>query len=326
MPSKIKITDYISPILSILADKNADRKKLLYKFLYPHRKLMRIHLSNQFEIEKDIDTILTPEWLKKLRGFNPADWQTVANEVYSRARNLLGNVPVPEIILLPSFGSCNGRVYRFNKKPILALSPDFGYCRGSNLKILIAHEYGHFLRDHLAGVKTESMYIYRNLFEEGFATHFSRQVYPQIPKNIIYMYKLHPVIDMADPPEGYLRWCKNNLELLKKTAIKAIKSKTRSDMRRFFQCGRFKNDSTPIRVGYYLGTEIIKMLTEEMQLKQIVKLKPSPSQMKKWLERLYKNKPYVKTKNSKNAEIVGRVPSETRFIMAKETRSSDKDK
>ena len=286
MPSKIKITDYISPILEILADKSADRKKELHKFLYPHRKLMRIHLSNQFEIERDIETILTPEWRQKLRGFKLSDWQAVADEVYSRARKLLGNIPAPEIVLLPSFGSCNGRVYRFNKKPILALSPDFGYCRGNNLRILIAHEYGHFLRDHLAQVKTESHYVYRNFFEEGFATYFSRQIYPQIPNNIIYMYKLHPVINMPDPSEGYLGWCRNNMDVLKTIAIKAIKSKSHADMKRFFQCGRFKDDNTPIRVGYFLGTELITRLAEELPLKKIVRLKPSPSQMRKWLERL----------------------------------------
>jgi hypothetical protein len=275
MAPKVMFDDYITPLKDILQEDPEYKDIVIRKLIYFSRKILHRHTSRKYTVDQAVDRLLDPNWLKRVKEFYPAEWKKLAEQTWKKAGKLLGQVPKPDIILYPSFGMSNGRVYRLGKQSVLAFSPDFRYCRGDNMKCLLAHEYGHFLRERITKVNTELQCIYKMLYEEGWAVYFSQLMFPELPSNVIYMSKLHKSINSPDPQGGYLRWCKKNIKLLAAEALNAVSSRSSKDMTRFFQCGRFDGDDTPIRVGYYLGSKIVEKLSEEMSTKELMMYKPS---------------------------------------------------
>jgi len=275
MAPKAMFDDYITPIKEILQEDQPYKEVVIHKLIYHSRKILNKHTGRKYTVDQAVEKLLDPNWLRRVRNFDPDKWRELADQTWRKAGNLLGRVPKPDIILYPSFGMSNGRVYRLDKKSVLAFSPDFRYCHGENMKCLLAHEYGHFLRERITKVNTELQTVYKMLYEEGWAVYFSQRMFPELPSNVIYMSKLHKSINLPDPKGGYIGWCKKNIELLASEALDNLSSKSSKDMTRFFQCGRFDGDNTPIRTGYYLGRKIVEILSADMSMKELMKHKPS---------------------------------------------------
>jgi len=281
----IKINDCITPIKEILDSRDKDKKDKLHKFIYQNRKINRNHLYKR-SVDKTVESLLDPSWRRKIARFNPTEWRRIANKVWRRSKKLLGNVPPPEIVLYPGFGSSNGRVYNIDKRPVIGGSPDFPLTTGKNLEVLIAHEYGHIIRFRKLGTPPMFAPIYTMIYDEGWATWFSVQILPELKLSQLFMSNLHKMINMPDPSGGYLRWCRKNLNLIGSEAQKVIKSKEDKILGQFFQCRRFKNDDTPIRVGYYLGLRMIDMLSENYTPRQLLLLKPTVKKVSGWIDEL----------------------------------------
>jgi hypothetical protein len=192
----------------------------------------------------------------------------------------------PDILIYPCFGGSNGRVYKFDKKPIIAFSPDFGFCRGKNLQCLIAHEYAHFIRYRKVGTPPERQKIYSHIYEEGWAIYLTRKIFPNLPGNVVFMSNLHKSIGLPDPQSGYLAWCRKYLKQIAEAAIPVLSSNSLEDSKRFFQCGRFSRSKTPIRVGYYLGARMMEGLAREYGLKYLFEFKPTARDVGKWLKNM----------------------------------------
>lgn len=286
MRSRIKIHDYITPIREILRDKSADKKRELRRRIYKSRKILNLHLYKSLSVDQAVEHLLEPERVRKVGRFDLAEWEKIADRVWRRAQKILGRVPRPEIILYPGFGRCNGRVYAVDREPYLVCSPDFPGTTGRNLNILIAHEYGHFLRWKVAGEACDKVPIYTFIYEEGWATWLSRQILPEYPLNMLFMSNLHKKLGMPDPKGGYLRWCRRNLQMLAGEATKVLKSRHHKDRGRFFQCARFIDDDTPIRVGYYLGYRMIDMLGHAHTPRKLLCMKPRYRDVFGWLEKM----------------------------------------
>jgi len=58
------------------------------------------------------------------------------------------------------------------------------------------------------------------------------------------------------------------------------------DQIRFFDCGRFRGEHTPIRVGYYLGYRIIDKACKELNQRQLLTLRPTAKMVQRWLRDL----------------------------------------
>ncbi len=284
--------DHISPLCDILINRDYsvdDKCRRIRGYLYRARKTLNRHTYNQYSLDKAVDRICETSWIEKLRGFNPDEWEHAAELSYKNARKLLGRIPGPELILFPSFNMSNGRVYRLYGRPYIFCSPDFPFTRGRNLKIVVAHEYGHFVRWKLLGrVPSDDAPIYSYIYEEGWATWFSRQVLPDMPTKTLFMANLHSAINLPDPPDGYLRWCSKNLKTLVQKAQEVIGSRDAVERWRFFQCNRFdeNDDHTPIRTGYYLGTKLIEMLADKKSPRELLRLKPTAKNISAWLNEL----------------------------------------
>ncbi len=285
MAGNIKIDDYITPIKKIIDGRDADKKEILRKFIYRARKINNRHLYKH-NVDKTVKRLLEPQWRPKLCRFNPDEWRETAETVWRKAKKILGRVPPPEIIIYPGFGAFNGRVYKVDKKPVIGGSPDFPYTTGKNLKVLLAHEYGHFIRWYKIGIPPENAPIYSLIYDEGWATWLSVKLLPEITLNRLFMSNLHKAIKMPDPKGGYLNWCRKNLKTIALEAQKVLKSKNKKVLGRFFQCQRFKDDGTPIRTGYYLGYRMIDMLSKKMTLRQLQIQKPTPKKLSEWIEEL----------------------------------------
>ncbi len=289
MTTKIKIDDYITPIKAILINANTDKKTELFRHIYASRKINDRHLYKH-DIKHTAKKLLAPEWIKSVRRFSLEEWQEAAETAWGRTRKIIRFAPPPEIVLYPGFGRFNGRVYKIGKRIVIGCSPDFPHCTGRDLKILLAHEYGHFIRWRKTGVASDIAPIHTMLFEEGWAVWLSREILPEYELKRLFMANLHEEIFMPDPPGGYLKWCRFNLNLIAEKALDVLNSKKEKDLGRFFQCRRFAGGSTPIRTGYYLGYELVRMLANRMPLPRLYSLKPAGTDIENWLREIVEQK------------------------------------
>jgi len=286
MSSGITIDDYITPIKAILSRRD-NREKGLHRFIYRHRKINNRHFY-KMSVDETVEKLLDSKWPNKIKGFDPYEWSGSMRVIQEKTRKLLGQIALPKLILFPGFGLFNGRVYKLDGTPVIGCSPDFPGSTGDNLKVLLSHEYAHFIRWSIFGVPPDMSPIYKFIFEEGWATWLSREVMPDIKPRIHFMANLHSRIGMPDPKGGYISWCRKNLGMIANKAKGVLKSKTSDDLGRFFQCQRLESENTPIRVGYYLGYCIIENLSKRMTPREILYYRPSMREISGWLSEFIK--------------------------------------
>jgi hypothetical protein len=266
-----------------LSSRRPDKKERLQKLIHRTRKINNRHLQKGYTVDKTVEKLLEPDWMQRVRRFNPDEWIESVDLVRKRAIKILGRIPAPEVVLYPGFNTFNGRVYIIDKRPVIGCAPDFPFSTGINLKVLLAHEYAHFIRWRKTGIPSDNVPVYSLIYEEGWATWLSIQLFPELNLSRLFMSNLHRAIGMPDPEGGYLRWCRKNLGKITRSAQMVLKSKTGKDLGRFFQCKRYWGEKTPIRVGYYLGYRLIEMLSEKMTPQKLMRIRPTPKIVKSWL-------------------------------------------
>jgi hypothetical protein len=280
------IVDYVSPIREILRYGGGDRRIELRRLIWHLRKLNRTHFYRNLSVDQTVERLLDPAWLTRVKKFDVHEWQTAADLVWKRAVRIFGDVPRPELVLYPGFNRCNGRVYRIDRMPVIVCSPDFPSATGSDLQVLLAHEYVHFARWRLTGKPSERLPIYAYLYEEGLATWLASRILPEFEPARLFMSNLHHRIGMADPKGGYLRWCRLNLRVIAARAGAVLGSRSVGDTGCLFEGLRFEGADTPIRAGYYLGYKILDMLANSAPPKELLVLKPKRKSLSQWIEEL----------------------------------------
>jgi len=288
MVRKIIVDDYISDIKKILRGPKSGREEILRKFIYRFRKINNRHFQKSLTVEQTVGRLLEPGWLWKVRDFDPRQWRRVLETVRRRGSKIMESPAEAHLLLYPGFGRFNGRVYRLDGHPVIGCAPDFPRCSGDNLKVLLAHEYAHFVRWAKIGVPPESNPIYAMIYEEGWAVWLSMKLLPELDTNRLFMSNLHGLIGMPNPAGGYRSWCRKHLQEIISRSRKVLGSKTDKDLATLFQCRRFQGDETPIRVGYYLGYRMIEMLVNKnrMELGQLLAEKPTLRKVSRWLGEL----------------------------------------
>jgi hypothetical protein len=286
MASGLAFKDYISPLICILRGENTDRRRQVESFLRQTGRLFFKHTHHNYAIAKAAEKIVDPAWLRSLRRFRPAEWQRLAGYIHQKAGGILGRLPAPEIILYPGLKGSNGRVYKYGGRIIIALSPDFGLSGAAYLKGLMAHEYAHFIRRRLIRGLKDNDTIGRRLYEEGWAIYLTTLLFPRMPLSMVLMCNLHAGVGLPDPRGGYLRWCHGNIGKLCEEMSRVVGSYSRAQQTRFFDCGRFGSKKTPIRTGYFLGYVLLLHLAELKKLPQLLKLKPTSGELRRWLKEI----------------------------------------
>lgn len=281
------LADYITPIKEIYKQYHGDeRKDEITKLLRNTKTILRKHLGKDATLDELVDFLTLPGTVRKLANFDLNHWMKTGHRVSRDLKKMLGNVPEPSILLYPGMQRVNGKIIHLDNKPVIALSPDFGYFGGDNLILALAHEYTHFLRARLAGVKFEKMPIYRHIYEEGLAVYLSTLVMPNVRLSTIFMSNLHHVIGRPDPAGGYVRWCRKNLPRLARELQKILQSREHHDIGRFFGGSRAFGKNSSIRTGYYVGYRMIESTTYEIPLRKLLASNPTPKQVSRWLEDL----------------------------------------
>jgi len=286
MRDSVVIQDFISPIKSILESKSRDKAEHLYRVIHDTRAILKCHLFGSISVDKAVEELSRPAWRRNVRAFDVREWQGAANETWANAKTLLGDVPVPETILYPSFGRSNGRVYRLDGRLVIACSPDFPRSSGDNLRIVVAHEYVHFARWRVTGMSWQNHPIHVSLYEEGLATWLSRQLLPECSLRTALMCDLHRLIGLDDPAGGYVRWCRANLKAIAERVQRHLGSRERKQIHHLFEGGRFRGEKTPIRSGYYLGYRMVEMLAGRINARELFRMKPTQRMVGKWIAEL----------------------------------------
>lgn len=281
------LIDLVTPIKDILADKHADQRRDLRRLIYRWRKIHNRHLGQGRSIDETVSNILDPTWRSRVRRFDVNEWCEAADDIWRRTKPILGPVPRPRLVLFPGFGSFNGRVYRLDGRPVIGCAPDFPRCTGTDLKILVTHEYAHFVRWMKTGIPYENAPVYASIYEEGWAIWVSTKLLPTDRLSRLFMSNLHKEINRPDPKGGYLAWCRKNLMTVARQARRVLKSREPGDLGRLFYIQRLRGKATPIRTGYYLGYALIAMLSETMSPRQLLMMKPTPARIAGWIDALH---------------------------------------
>jgi len=146
MYEKIIIQDYITRIRQIINSNSPDKREQLHRLIHSVRKINNRHL-HKCSVNQTVGKLLEPHWMTTVRKFDLQQWQDTAERVWRSTSKILESIPPPEIVLYPGFKRFNGRVYKVDRKPVIGCSPDYPRISNDrNLKVLLAHEYAHFIR------------------------------------------------------------------------------------------------------------------------------------------------------------------------------------
>jgi hypothetical protein len=280
--------DYISPLQDIYANSNREYRRLeLTRLMSESRRIMRQHLMKSTTVEEMVDYLMQSDTVRRVNQFDLRHWIKTGHRIAKGLKRVLGSVPEPSIVLYPGLRRVNGKVIDIDGRPALTLSPDFGFFSGHNLDVVLAHEYAHYLRSRLAGVRFKAlMPFYQRLFEEGFACYVTVKVLPRVPISTTFMANLHRRIGLNDPSGGYIRWCRRHIGDMAGEALKVLPSKEWQPAIRFFDCGRYEGDDTPVRVGYYLGYAMIQHACKEIPCSEMVSMRATRRMVRQWLEEM----------------------------------------
>ncbi|MFH1892608.1 MAG: hypothetical protein ABIK83_08005 [Candidatus Zixiibacteriota bacterium] len=281
------VADYITPTKKIYKQSRGDqRRRELTELLSDSKTILRKHLGKNATPDEVVDYLMLPGTVRRLANFSLKHWIKTGHRISRDLKKVLGQVPEPSIILYPGMQRVNGKIIHLDNKPVISLSPDFGYFGGDNLTLALAHEYTHYLRARLAGVRFEKMPVYRHLVEEGLAVYVSTLVMPGVPLSTIFMSNLHSVIGRPDPAGGYVRWCRNNMPRLTADVLKVLNSREHKPVGRFFEGMRVFGENSSIRTGYYVGYRMIEQVVKETPLRKLLAQKPTAKHVQNWLEKL----------------------------------------
>ncbi|TDO70039.1 hypothetical protein DFR79_1561 [Halanaerobium saccharolyticum] len=267
----LKIIDTYEDILvlrnSIIKDKNIDLNDWK-NYLSAHPTLMKkcIKDSSSYNFNKDIKPVI----LEALTNNFPK-----LDQVHKNFMSLTDNVNnkfkstfhiKDDIYVYFYVGLCNGAGWatKINSDYAVLLGVEkiveLGWYDKSRLISLLYHELCHIAHNILRektfspSLKTEREKSIWQLYIEGFAQRYQQVLY----KEGFY----------HQDKNGWLRWCQNHHDQLKKDYLEKIKNNLSTQD--FY--GDWVEHKGYSDVGYYLGCEFIKHISDDLNTKQIANL------------------------------------------------------
>lgn len=282
----LKIIDTYKDILvlrnSIIKDKNIDLNDWK-NYLSAHHTLMKkcIKDSSSYNFNKDIKPVILEALTNNFSKLDQVhkNFLSLTNNVNNKFKSTFHIKD--DIYVYFYVGLCNGAGWatKINSDYAVLLGVEkiveLGWYDKSSLISLLYHELCHIAHNILRektfspSLITEREKSIWQLYIEGFAQRYQQVLY----KEGFY----------HQDKNGWLRWCQNHHDQLKKDYLEKIKNNLSTQD--FY--GDWVEHKGYSDVGYYLGCEFIKYISNDLNTEQIANL-----ELKK-LERLVIN--YLKT-------------------------------
>lgn len=165
------------------------------------------------------------------------------------------------LIILVGFYCSNGWVTSFEGKKSIFVAAEF-YDNESYLNMLIAHEIAHVLYHEVGNIDLKNGNLGVSIFDEGIATY--------VTKIIFKGHDEHEYIWTSDKYYDY--WKKSNdiLIELSKDARSVLEFKDSDLYNQYFSMSS-SNKRVPIRSGYNIGFNAVKLLSRQYSLQEMTK-------------------------------------------------------
>ena len=216
------------------------------------------HDSRNYDFNNDILPIinLVMSGFEKLKMANNSFIKST-DRLDERIKNAIGIELQVDIIFC--LGLCNGAGWatKLNKNFVVLLGVEkiieLGWYDFEKLSALIYHELGHIWQDTVSGLQGEDGLT--QLYREGVAMYFEQLMAGDF--NYYHQNK-----------NGWLDWCHANKNTLNTEYLRRLK--TGENTQEFF--GDWLNYQGYSDVGYYIGCEFIKWLSERYPINELAKL------------------------------------------------------
>ncbi len=231
-------------------------------YVHPHQDFFETYFSHfpaldSLALKKRVERIRLSDysWLRSLITQCPPE--KIIEEAYERCYHLAPPPEEPDVYLIVGFFSPEGFVMNLRGRYVIC----FGLERFRDfrlLRILFAHEYGHFLLNLGRGEVPEEKELKWLLVSEGICTYFSYLVFPEQKISDHFLF-----------PRDRLNWCQENEGYLRKLYNSGEYSN--QELRNFYQWGDPGLDIPP-RAGKYLGFRAVEKYVDQNKRKEITDL------------------------------------------------------
>ncbi|WP_100013064.1 aminopeptidase [Lentibacillus sediminis] len=153
----------------------------------------------------------------------------------------------------------------------------------SLLRVIVAHEMIHSYHYHLlghAGIDWQAIDwsdVRNSLYLEGVATYLSEKLVPGHPQHVYFSYE--------DEGEDWLDFCKQNHKKIAAAFLADLDSENVNMEKEWLRLSGGQHFGYN-RLGYYLGTTLVRDLLEELQEEEMLKMlaeKDVAGEVDRWL-------------------------------------------
>jgi hypothetical protein len=216
-------------------------------------KIHQLFLENYFShfplidpsnLKERVEAIRPSDYsqLRNLIGFCPPEG--IIQEAYEKCSAVVPPKKEVEVYLFIGFFSADAFVMTIGERPVIC----FGLERFKDfrlLKILLAHEYAHFLLNLSQGLVPEEKKIKWLILSEGISTYFSSLIFPDRPLPDHFLFR-----------RDRFNWCQAHDRYLRE--IFCSEKFSSQELMDYY----FKGNpelGLPARVAKYLGFEAVKI-------------------------------------------------------------------
>jgi hypothetical protein len=200
-------------------------------------------LINVSNLRERVERIKTSDYSQQKHLISVCPPEKIINESYKRCRSIVSSKEEPEVYLLIGFFSPDAFVMNFKGKPVIC----FGLERFKDfrlVKILLAHEYAHFLLNLSRREIPEDKKLKWLLISEGIGTYFSSLAFPECN-----------ISDHLLMRRDRLNWCQEHEDYLRDIYCSGRFSS--EELIDFYRKGNQELDIPP-RAAKYLGFQAVR--------------------------------------------------------------------
>lgn len=245
-----------------------DIKTSIKNYIYNNYNTLKDIYFEPKKIEKDkIEEIIKSRDYQKVLLDTITNLKNInLNEVFANTLNELGNIL--------NYKDINKKVYviiglntttiystKYKNEDITVILLESTLGLEENIKMLLAHEYTHWIREKEIKHDIFEQCIGERFVTEGIACNFSEEVVPNKPKSY------YTIV-----PNTTVEWVENNIETIDKFVEPELdKNNMMYDF--FYMFAKTKIPNMPVRTGYVYGYIKVKeyMRKNNLKIKDIIK-------------------------------------------------------
>lgn len=245
-----------------------DIKTSIKNYIYNNYNTLKDIYFEPKKIEKDkIEEIIKSRDYQKVLLDTITNLNNInLNEVFANIINELGNIL--------NYKDINKKVYviiglntttiystKYKNEDITVILLESTLGLEENIKMLLAHEYTHWIREKEIKHDIFEQCIGERFVTEGIACNFSEEVVPNKPKSY------YTIV-----PNTTVEWVENNIETIDKFVEPELdKNNMMYDF--FYMFAKTKIPNMPVRTGYVYGYIKVKeyMRKNNLKIKDIIK-------------------------------------------------------